>query len=130
MPSLAAEPSVELERRELQAVLRSPLFSRSPTLSHLLQYLCEKTFAGESEQIKEYSIAVDVLARPDSFDQDTDSIVRVQANRLRKRLDAYYHGEGAGHRLRIVIPTGQYVPVFEEKPAGVPPGKAVLRPSV
>jgi Malectin domain len=129
MPSLAAEPSVELERGELQAILRSPLFSRSPTLSHLLQYLCEKTFAGESEQIKEYSIALDVLARPDSFDQDTDSIVRVQANRLRKRLDAYYHGEGAGHRLRIVIPTGQYVPVFEEKPAGVPPDKAVLRPS-
>ena len=47
------------------------------------------------------------------FDQDSDSIVRVEANRLRKRLAEYYADEGRSHRLRIVIPLGQYVPDFE-----------------
>jgi hypothetical protein len=117
MPSLAVESvSREAERAELQAVLQSHLFARSPTLSHLLSYLCEKTFAGESGQIKEYSVALDVFDRRDTFDQDTDSIVRVQANRLRKRLSEYYSSEGANHPLHITIPIGQYVPVFEPMP--------------
>lgn len=104
---------LEAERAELQAVLASQLFTRSPTLAHLLSYLCEKRFSGESSHIKEYSVALDVFHRPESFDQDTDSIVRVQANRLRKRLAEYYATEGASHRFRISIPIGQYVPVFE-----------------
>src|SRR5690348_10460435 len=105
--------SWEEERAELQAVLGSAAFARSPALTHLLSYLCEKTFAGESGQIKEYSVGVDVFERRDSFDQDTDSIVRVQANRLRKRLGEYYAREGAAHPVHITIPVGQYVPVFK-----------------
>jgi hypothetical protein len=120
------------ERAALQAVLQSPLFVRSPTLAHLLSYLCEKSFAGEGDQIKEYSIAVDVFGRPDSFDQDVDSIVRVEANRLRKRLAEYYKGEGAGDAMRITIPIGQYVPVFEEIAPASPqaqPGAETVQPS-
>ncbi len=114
MPSIITEPvNWEAERAELQAVLQSHLFARSPTLTHLLSYLCEKTFAGESAQIKEYSVGLDVFDRRDSFDQDTDSIVRVQANRLRKRLSEYYALEGASHPVRITIPLGQYIPVFK-----------------
>jgi hypothetical protein len=105
---------VEQERAELCTVLESALFVRSPTLTHLLSYLCEKMFAGEGDSIKEYSIALDVFGRPDTFDQDIDSIVRVQANRLRKRLAEYYSGAGAEHPLQITIPVGQYVPVFQE----------------
>jgi hypothetical protein len=90
VPWITAEPvSWEAERAEFQAVLQCQLFARSPTLTHLISYLCEKTFAGESDQIKEYSVGLDVFDRRDSFDQDTDSIVRVQANRLRKRLSEY-----------------------------------------
>ena len=114
MPStMAVSISWDEERAELQAVLQSPLFARSPALSHLLTYLCEKTFAGETEQIKEYSVAVDVFDRQDSFDQDTDSIVRVQANRLRKRLSEYYARDGAAHAIHITVPVGQYVPLFQ-----------------
>ena len=113
MPSITSETiSWQHEQAELRAVLQSPLFVRSPALSHLLSYLCEKTFAGETDQIKEYSVAIDVFDRQDSFDQDTDSIVRVEANRLRKKLAEYYSGEGAGHALHISIPVGQYVPQF------------------
>ncbi len=118
MPSIEAEPvSREAERAEMQAVLHSQLFARSPALTHLLSYLCEKVFAGEAEQIKEYSVAVDVFDRQESFDPDADSIVRVQANRLRKLLAKYYASEGAAHPLHITIPVGQYVPMFEKSPA-------------
>lgn len=118
MPSITAETtSWETERTELQTVLGSHLFVRSPALSHLLSYLCEKTFAGQTDQIKEYSVAVDVFDRCESFDQDTDSIVRVHANRLRKRLSEYYAGEGAAHSVHIVIPIGQYVPSFQRQDA-------------
>jgi hypothetical protein len=114
VPSLITESAIDRQRAELQAVLQSRLFARSPALSNLLSYLCEKMFAGQGDKVKEYSIALEVFGRKDSFDQDNDSIVRVEANRLRKRLADYYAGEGAGHALRIVIPVGQYVPIFEQ----------------
>ena len=121
----AGPMDVEAWREELRSVLESRSFRQAPTLSHLLRYLCEKLFAGESSQIKEYSIGVEMFRRGDSFDQETDSIVRVEVNRLRKRLADYYAGEGASHKLQIVIPVGQYVPSFvstvrepEAKPRG------------
>jgi hypothetical protein len=118
VPSTTAESIPwEAERAELQAVLQAPIFVRSPALSHLLSYLCAKTFAGETDQIKEYSIAVDVFDRQESFDQDTDSIVRVEANRLRKRLSEYYAREGAVDPIRISIPVGLYVPTFQKSAA-------------
>lgn len=118
MPSLMAD-SVHTEeiRTELHSVLQSQSFARSPGLSRLLSYLCEKVLSGESAQIKEYSVALDVFRRQDSFDQDSDSIVRVQANRLRKRLTDYYLAEGKEHKLHITIPVGTYVPVIEEQKA-------------
>lgn len=116
MPSITEQSVAWVEERaELDAVLRSPLFLRSPSLTHLLAYVCEKTFAGEADQIKEYSIAIDVFDRRETFDQDADSVVRVQANRLRKRLAEFYASEGASHDLQITIPIGQYVPTFRKR---------------
>jgi hypothetical protein len=114
---------LEARRAELEAVLHSEHFLRAPTLAHLLRYLCEKLFAGESHQIKEYSVGVEVFHRGPDFDQNTDSIVRVEANRLRKRLASYYAEQGASHRLRINIPLGQYVPEFAAAVETVPPAK-------
>jgi len=106
--------SIELEaqRAELETVLHSEYFTRAPMLAQLLRYLCEKLFVGEAHQIKEYSVGLDVFHRCASFDQNADSIVRVEANRLRKQLATYYAGPGASNRLRITIPLGQYVPEF------------------
>lgn len=115
--TLVATESIELQaqRAELQAVLRSRHFTRAPKLASLLSYLCEKAFADEANQIKEYSIGLEVFHRGASFDQDSDSIVRVEANRLRRRLAEYYAEEGSFHSLRITIPLGQYVPRFEPR---------------
>jgi len=120
----AVNVEVELQRAELKAVLASQEFLRAPKLAQLLTYLCEKLFAREAGQIKEYSIGLEVFNRGASFDQDSDSIVRVEANRLRKRLAEYYAGEGAAHALQITIPVGQYVPRFEPRNLPPPPQTA------
>src|SRR5437016_12101431 len=111
------------ERHELEAVLASGIFHRAPNLAHLLTYVCAKYFEGSAEQIKEYNIAIDALGRPADFDQKRDSIVRVEAHRLRKRLREYYDAEGADHAVRIEIPSGQYAPRFLA-PGSPPPPEA------
>jgi hypothetical protein len=105
------------EKQELEAVLASGIFHRAPNLAQLLTYVCGKHFEGAAEQIKEYNIAVDALGRPADFDQKRDSIVRVEAHKLRKRLREYYELEGASHALHIDIPPGQYAPRFLPKGA-------------
>ena len=64
----------------------------------------------DSEPITEYTIAVDVLSKSPDFKDSKDAAVRVEVHRLRKRLAEYYEQEGAHDPIRIVIPTGQYVP--------------------
>ncbi len=99
------------ERQELQAVL-SALFSRPSNMEKMLRYVCEKYFEGQAIEIKEYSIAVDALGRPQDFDPTKDSIVRVEAYRLRVKLARYYQKEGSEHLIQIVLPSGGYVPQF------------------
>jgi hypothetical protein len=110
----SAVPDVELCKAELDAVLASGIFAKAPSLALLLQYVCTKYFDGQANQVKEYNIAVEALGRPPNFDPRRDSIIRVEAFRLRKRLKQYYENEGANRPLRIAIPSGQYVPQFLE----------------
>ncbi len=114
-------PEADAVRAELDAVLTSEIFLRAPSLAQFLQYVCTKVLKGEAEQIKEYNIAVEAFGRQPDFDQKEDAIVRVEAHRLRKRLKQYYETDGANHAIRIVIPPGQYVPVFASRPPDAGP---------
>lgn len=118
---LPESPSSDQIRSEIDAVLASDIFARAPSLAQFLAYVCRKVLSGESEQIKEYNIAVEAFGRQPDFDQKADAIVRVEAHRLRKRLKQYYETEGAAHPLRIVIPPGQYVPNFVFAPSDETP---------
>jgi hypothetical protein len=109
---LGNSTNLAAEQAELEAVLASGIFARAPSLAQLLSFICLRHFAGEHHLIKEYTIAVEALGRPADFDQKRDSIVRVEAHRLRKRLRQYYEAEGASHQLRIDLPSGGYAPVF------------------
>jgi len=104
--------SLEQERAEVELVLESGLFEKAPRLGRFFRYVCERHLNGHSEGVKEYSIAVEALGRPPDFDPKKDSIVRVEAHRLRKRLEEYYRGAGADRPLQIAIPSGQYRPEF------------------
>jgi hypothetical protein len=120
--------SADEVRAELEIVLASPTLARSLRLRRLLTYLCDKTLAGEADQIKEYALGVDVMDRPASFDPIEDAIARVEVHRLRKRLQDYYQREGAADKLRIVVPHGQYVPVFLPGGAELPPAGSGAAP--
>ena len=105
----------EAERAELDAILNSGMFGRANNLVRLLTFVCEKHFEGATAEIKEYNIAVQALGRPQDFDPQVDTIVRVTAHALRKRLDDYYRTAGAEHTVRICLPPGGYVPKFTHK---------------
>jgi len=130
------EPSVTEVRDELQAVLASRAFRQSRGLARLLRYICSRGLLDEAGPITEYTIAVDVLGKTKDFKESKDASVRVEVHRLRKRLAEYYEQEGAGHSIRIVIPTGQYTPQFlvcdpgrnDSEPAAVNEGDCVADP--
>lgn len=117
-------------RAALGRIAESGPFVASRQLNAFLTYVVEKTLAGEADRIKAYSIATEALGRPETFDPASDPIVRVEAGRLRKALDAYYRTDGATARLRITMPRGGYVPRFE--PVAVeagPPAEAEAAPT-
>lgn len=97
---------------QLFRITASTQFAASERLSTLLRYLVEQTVDGRAEEIKEYTIALEVFGRPESFDPRLDTIVRVQASKVRAKLREYYAGEGARDAVLIDLPRGTYVPVF------------------
>jgi TolB-like protein len=106
---------------ELERILASKGFATAGRLSRLLRYVVEKTVAGDAGQLKEYAVGVEVFDRDDKYDPRLDSIVRVEAGRLRSRLDEYYNGEGAASPIRISLPRGGYVAQFETREAAAAP---------
>ncbi|MBY0506743.1 MAG: hypothetical protein K2X03_22680 [Bryobacteraceae bacterium] len=100
------------EKDAVRQVLESGEFARSPNLERIFRYVCDQYFRGESDRIKEYTIALEALGRGEDFDPKKDSIVRVEVHRLRRRLEKYYETRGAGDALRITIPEKSYVPSF------------------
>lgn len=115
-----ALPAADDVRAELQRLVTGPALAGSVRLRRFLTYIVERTLAGEGGQLKEYAIGVDVFDRDDQYDPRIDSIVRVEAGRLRAKLEEHYHGAGAGDPLVISIPRGSYVPVFDI-PEAAPP---------
>ncbi len=99
--------------QQLERVLASAQFAETTRLSRFLRYLVDRALAGDAQSLKGYAIGVDVFDKPDDFDPSIDTIVRVQAGKLRTRLDLYYAGDGRDDPLRILIPKGSYAPVFE-----------------
>jgi len=99
-------------RAAIEKVLHSVAFSRSDSSRLLLKFIVEKSLSGNLDSIKEYTIATEALGRSPDFDPKADSIVRIQVQRLRKRLEEYYSEEGRADPVRIVIPSGHYIPEF------------------
>jgi hypothetical protein len=112
----AHHPQTPQEREaillELQDVLASPHFCNSKRYPALLQYIVEKTLAGESDSLKERTLGVEVFDRPPSYDTNADTVVRYTAGEVRKRLSLYYHELGRKPAIQISLPAGSYVPEF------------------
>jgi TolB-like protein len=102
-------------RIQLDRILSSRALAGSDQLKRLLRIIVERTVSDQADLLKEYNLGLEVFQRPPDYDPKLDPIVRVQARRLRAKLDEYYAGEGAGDAVVIRVPKGAYVPVFEAK---------------
>ncbi|MEW6254706.1 MAG: hypothetical protein AB1592_02030 [Pseudomonadota bacterium] len=108
-------PGAEEVRAALARILASDEFASSPRLADFLRFIVDVTLAGRAEAIKGYTIAVEALGRPTSFDPQSDPIVRVEATRLRRALDRYYASAGGEDPLEISVPKGSYIPAFRRR---------------
>ena len=112
-------------RAALDRVLAGPSFVHAGRLSRMLRFVVERTLDGQGDQLKEYLLGVEVFDRPPEYDPRLDSIVRVEARRLRAKLAEYYDAEGAGDVLRIRLAKGGYSPTFERVTAtSIPSGES------
>jgi Tol biopolymer transport system component len=94
-------------------LLDSEQFSSSPALAKLLTFCVNTTLAGEEQSLKETTIGISVFGRPPGYDTKLDPIVRVNARRLRQKLELFYQNTDKNHEVQITIPKGSYVPRFE-----------------
>ena len=85
-------PSAEAVRDQLEMLLSSDGFNKSPRMSGFLRFVVSETLVGNASLLKENAIAVEVFDRDESFDPKTNAVVRVEASRLRHRLREYFLG--------------------------------------
>ena len=105
------EPTPDMIRLSLCQILSSELFARSSRHSRFLRFTVEETLAGRGCDLKQYVLGLEVFGRKDSFDPQSDPIVRVGAMRVRAKLKDYYETEGQQDSVLIEFPRG-YMPVF------------------
>ena len=103
----------------VERVCNSSHLRRSAKLRDLLIYLCHRCWVEGVTEIREHEIGVDVFQRPAGYDSTQDTLVRVQASQLRKRLERYFAEEGREETLILEVAKGTYEPLISERPAEV-----------
>ncbi len=109
---------------QLEKILGSEVFAHADRMSRFLRFTVERAIRGQAGEHKEYLLGVEVFDRKSSYDPRIDPIVRVEARRLRSKLQKYYETEGREDRIAIDLPKGSYIPVFQARqfPGQVVPG--------
>ena len=126
-PITAEALAVELDR-----ICESPAFRHSVRHQQFLRHLIACKAAGRLADLREIALGIDFFGRPAStYDPKTDAVVRVEAGRLRQRLDRYYLGEGLAAPIEICLDKGSYVPTIRARASaavqiGAQPSVAVL----
>ena len=115
-PGFESPWSDEAIREQLKRILEHPEFQATDKMRDFLRYVVEETLAGSSRRIKGFSIAIEVFGRDSDFDAAHDPVVRIQAGRLRRAIERYYLVGGRQDPIRIDIPKGSYIPVFDRGP--------------
>ena len=106
------ELSDDIVRQHLQRVLNSPAFEATDAQKAFLKFVVEKVLSGQASEIKGYTVATQVFNRGADFDQATDPVVSIHANKLRRALERYYLLAGQKDPVCIDMPKGTYVPTF------------------
>jgi TolB-like protein/lipoprotein NlpI len=107
-------------RAELERILASAAFAGSERHRSFLAFVVDQTLRGDPDKLNEFVLGFEVFGKNVRFDPRIDSIVRVEARRLRERLRKYYDEEGAADPLRISLRPRSFVPLFEEAATASP----------
>jgi adenylate cyclase len=109
----ASTPASADIRAELDQILASPGFARADRLSQFLRFVIERSLnKARPEELKESVIGIEVYGRKPGYDSRADPTVRVEATKLRARLQEYYRRNGKASTVVIELPKGAYVPIF------------------
>jgi hypothetical protein len=100
---------------QVEKLAGSHVLHGSESLCKLLRYLAKHALDHPGTPIKEYQIATEVFGRSTDFDPQLDSMVRVQAGRLRAKLAEYYGANGADDEMVVELPKGTYVLSFHHR---------------
>jgi hypothetical protein len=125
-------PCSEVEKgavqQQLELLLASPLFHSSKRYPRFLRFVVARALAGQTDQLKERILGVEIFDRPADYDTNTDPIVRVTAAEIRKRIEHYYQDPKHSHEIRMILPSGSYAPQFywPGHPSGPPAGSVEL----
>lgn len=108
---------VELEanQAQVQRIIHSKAFRTSEVHRNLLQYLADKSLSGTADSLKEYTVGLDVFAKPASYDPRQESVVRMHVARLRQKLAEYYRTEGVDDPVVVDVPKGGFKVTFEQR---------------
>ena len=119
LPEQATEswtPSSEVEKgavqQQLEKLLSSSLFNSSKRYPSFLRFVVTRVLEGQTDQLKERIIGVEIFGRPADYDTNTDPIVRVTAAEIRKRIEHYYQDPKHSQEIRLFLPSGSYAPQF------------------
>jgi hypothetical protein len=99
----------------VQKILQSEALRSSDSVRRLLAYLVDKALAGQADQLKEYTLGIDVFGKPPEYDPRHDSGVRLHVGRLRQKLHEYYLTEGKDDVIIVDLPKGGYSLHFDER---------------
>src|SRR5712691_3181782 len=117
-PSVVPVTERALFLGQIEKLLGSHTLHGSESLCKLLRYLANHSMEHSGSSPKEYQIATEVFGRQQDFDPHVDSMVRVQAGRLRTKLAEYYGSEGAEDSILVEMPKGNYALTFHQRPPG------------
>jgi hypothetical protein len=107
--------ALEASSAQIQRIVQSKAFRTSEVHRNLLTYLAEKSLSGDAENIKEYTVGLDVFGKPDSYDPRQESTVRMHVARLRQKLAEYYRTEGVDDPIFVDLPKGGFRVTFEPR---------------
>ena len=105
---------------QVEKIVRSQTLRKAESLCKLLRYLADHALTQPGVPVKEYQIATEVFGRPDDFDPQADSAIRVQAGRLRLKLLEYYRHEGMTDSIVVEMPNGVYALSFHYREVAAP----------
>jgi len=120
-------PNQEM-RGLVQRVANAPQFRKSPRLREFLLFACDRALQDRQDELREQSIGCAIFGRRPDYNPSEDNIVRVEARKLRMRLDEYFTSEGRDEPVLIEIPKGSYVPVFTPRTAATTDSPRVPAP--